>query len=232
MWQAWVSEGWRRTEQDPSLLLKHPTLSFLGIYKSLYCPPNNSKCVFQDRGDYWRFWSWQPRLVCARHCGALRTGMQDTCSPFSPPLVVEVLMGNLVWENSDKWPVCGEGIRKKGRGEKREDNREGMLILEEHFKEEADHVTAMGNTTWIFHKNKGNQHYDSPHSLIPPVSDKEAVRVRAGSASVSLGWSQVFCSPCDLTYLGNEDISPRRSLHSAAYHVRWLFSYVHLENRV
>lgn len=94
--------------------------------------------------------------------------MQDVCSLFSP-LLVEDLMGNLVWEDSDKWPVCGEGIRKKGKGEKREDNTEGMLFLEEHFKEEADHVTAMGNTICIFHKSRGNQHYDSPHSMIPPV---------------------------------------------------------------
>lgn len=98
-----------------------------------------------------------------------------------------------------------------------------MLFLEEHFKEEADHVTAMGNTTCIFHKNKGNQRYDSPHSMIPPVSDKEAVRVRAGCASVSLKQSQAFCSPCDLIDLGNEDISPGLSLQRAAYHVRWLF---------
>jgi len=43
-----------------------------------------------------------------------------------------------------------------------------MLFLEEHFKEEADHVTAMGNTTCIFHENKGNQHYDSPqHDVYP-----------------------------------------------------------------
>lgn len=61
-----------------------------------------------------------------------------------------------------------------------------MLFLEEHFKEEAGHVTAMGNTTCIFHKNRGNQHYDSLCSLIPPVLDKEAVRVRAGCATVSL----------------------------------------------
>lgn len=78
-------------------------------------------------------------------------------------------MGNLVWEDSDKWPVCGEGIRKKGKGEKREDNTKGMLFLEAHSKEETDHVTAMVNTTCIFHKNRGNQHYDSLHRVIPPV---------------------------------------------------------------
>lgn len=83
--------------------------------------------------------------------------MQDACSPFSPCLEEDVLMGNLVWENSDKWPVCGEGIRKKGREEKWEDNGEGMFFLEEGFKEEADHVTAMGNTICILHKNRGKQ---------------------------------------------------------------------------
>lgn len=80
----------------------------------------------------------------------------------------------------------------KGRGEKKKDNREGMLFLEEHFKEETDHLTAMGNTTCIFHKNRGNQHYDSLCSMIPPVLHKEAVRVRASCASVSAGQSQAF----------------------------------------
>lgn len=67
-----------------------------------------------------------------------------------------------------------------------------MLFLEEHFKEETDHLTAVGNTTCIFHKNRGNQHYDSPCSMIPLVLHKEAVKVRAGCASVSLGQSQAF----------------------------------------
>lgn len=79
----------------------------------------------------------------------------------------------------------GERIRKKGRGEKREDNRERMLFLEEHFKEEAGHITAMGNTTCIFHENKGNHYYDSSRSVIPPVLDKLTVRV--------IGQSQTFC---------------------------------------
>lgn len=60
-----------------------------------------------------------------------------------------------------------------------------MLFLEERFKEKAYHVTAMGNTTCIFHKNRGNQCYDSLCSLIPPVLDKEAVRVRADCNCVS-----------------------------------------------
>lgn len=126
--------------------------------------------LFWHRSDYGKFWKrcvcvlvWV-RHVCARHCETI----QDVCSPFSPPLL-EGLMGNLVWADSDKWPVCGEGIRKKGKREKREDNTKGMLFLEEHSKEEADHVTVMGNITCIFHKNRGNQHYDSPHSMIPPV---------------------------------------------------------------
>lgn len=76
-----------------------------------------------------------------------------------------------------------KGLGRRGEKKKREDNREGMLFLEKHFKEEADHVTAMGNTTYIFHKNKGNQWHDSPHSMIPPALDKEAVKVRTGCAS-------------------------------------------------
>lgn len=103
---------------------------------------------------------------CARHCKTLSAKVCRTLTvPFPPSLAEEALMGNLVWENSDKWPLCGEGIGKKGRGEKRDDNREGMLFLEERFKEEADHVTVMDNTTCIFHKNRGNQHYDSSHSI-------------------------------------------------------------------
>lgn len=92
-----------------------------------------------------------------------------------------------------------------------------MLFLEECFKEEADHVTAMGNTTRIFHKTKEKQCNDSPRSVTPQVSDKGAVRLRADCAAVSLGQSQAACFPRDLIYLGNRVTSLALLLHGATH---------------
>lgn len=52
-----------------------------------------------------------------------------------------------------------------------------MLFLEEHFKEEADHITAMGNTTSILHKTKEKQ--------LPLILGKGAVIFRTSSTYVS-----------------------------------------------
>lgn len=101
-------------------------------------------------------------------------------------------MGNSARGNSDKCLVCGEGIKKKRRGEKREDNRVGMLFLEERFKEEAVHITAMGNSTSILRKTKEKQCNDSPHSMLPLILGKGAVMFRTDSLHVSRGQSQAF----------------------------------------
>lgn len=63
-----------------------------------------------------------------------------------------------------------------------------MFVLEEHSKEEADHVTVMGNTHCNFHKNRGNQHYDSPHSMIPPVFGQRGSEGQ-GWQYISVSWT-------------------------------------------
>lgn len=118
VWQALVSKRSKREEQDPSLLIEHPHWDFM-VFTShctahlipwdMYLKTGGTIESFGEGSHSW----WVPGLVKP-------WGLQGSCSPFSPPLVEEVLMGSLVWENSDKWPVCGEGIREKGRGEKRQ----------------------------------------------------------------------------------------------------------------
>lgn len=81
-----------------------------------------------------------------------------------------------------------------------------MLFLEEHSKEEADHVTAMGNTTCIFHKNRGNQHCDSPHSMIPPAFGQRGSEGQGWLCITPLD-SHKPLLPLSYDYLGNNEIS-------------------------
>lgn len=92
-----------------------------------------------------------------------------------------------------------------------------MLFLEEHFKEEADHITAMSNTTSILHKTKEKQ--------LPLILGKGAVMFRADSTCLLDNTkTSDFPEVNRVTSLG-------LTLHSTIHCTRWLFSSIPVENR-